>query len=243
MADDPIIGVEERELDDAALEALGDAYATTPPASLRARVLASAHDVGVGETSRALLRWRLAGSIAAVLVLALGALLERTSRVADRQAGELAALVHTNSALLSRLDEQERALVGLRTSLAVQGQVLRVLGGPRTITAALAPSEGVAGRGRVMVDAISGEAAIVLAGLAPPGAGKVYELWAIRGSAAPEPAGVFTVDAHGSAATAGGRIERPAEVTAFAVSIEPTGGSKTPTGPIVLVGAVSGTSG
>jgi anti-sigma-K factor RskA len=242
MADDRIIGVEEQELDDAALEALAGAYATAPPASLRARVLASA--VGAAHPgSGALLRWRLVGSIAAVLVLALGALLGRSTRITERQAGELAALADTNRALLARLEEQEHALVGLRASLAVQGHVLRVLGGPRTVTAALAPSEGVAGGGRVMVDGTSGETAVVIAGLAAPGVGKVYELWAIRGDAPPEPAGLFTVDEQGGVATAAERLERPSEVTAFAVSIEPAGGSKVPTGPIVLVGSVASASG
>jgi anti-sigma-K factor RskA len=34
-------------------------------------------------------------------------------------------------------------------------------------------------------------------------------------------------------------VARATEVTAFAVSIEPIGGSTSPTGPIVLVGAVT----
>jgi anti-sigma-K factor RskA len=94
-----------------------------------------------------------------------------------------------------------------------------------------------------MVDAASGETAIVIADMAPAGEAKVYELWAIRGDRAPEPAGVFTVGDEGSVATVGARIARPTEVTTFAVSIEPAGGSQTPTGPIVLVGQVSGASG
>ena len=40
-------------------------------------------------------------------------------------------------------------------------------------------------------------------------------------------------------ATRVARIDRAQEVTAFAVSVEPTGGSQSPTGPIVLVGAVT----
>lgn len=35
------------------------------------------------------------------------------------------------------------------------------------------------------------------------------------------------------------RVPNPEQVTAFAVSIEPTGGPSTPTGPVVLVGAVT----
>jgi anti-sigma-K factor RskA len=36
------------------------------------------------------------------------------------------------------------------------------------------------------------------------------------------------------------KVERPGDVKAFAVSIEPAGGSKSPTGPIVMVGPVQG---
>jgi anti-sigma-K factor RskA len=95
------------------------------------------------------------------------------------------------------------------------------------------------GAGRVLVDAASGDAAIVLSGLAPIEEGKAYELWAIRGKKAPEPAGMVAVsDEHGGALRVPS-VPRPSEVTAFAVSIEPRGGSTSPTGPIVLVGAVA----
>ena len=90
------------------------------------------------------------------------------------------------------------------------------------------------------MDAASGETAVILSGLEPPGPGKIYELWAIRGEAPPEPAGVFAMGPELGATTPAKRVERPEEVTAFAVSIEPAGGSKTPTGPIVLVGRVAG---
>lgn len=244
MAEDPTIGVDERALDDAALEALATAHATLPPAGLRSRVLEEARRGGVLEsTGRSVRRWRVVGSLAAVLALAFGTLLVRSAHHASRQGAEYAALIGTNRDLQLRLDEQERMLVGLRASLAAQAQVLRVMGGPRTVEAMLAPSEGMRGRGRVMVDATSGETAIVIAEMAPAGQERVYELWAIRGERPPEPAGVFTVGEEGSVATVGARIARPAEVTTFAVSIEPIGGSKTPTGPIVLVGQVSGTSG
>jgi anti-sigma-K factor RskA len=244
MAEDPTIGVDERPLDDAALEALATAHATPPPAGLRSRVLEEALRGSVLEgTARSLIRWRLVGSLAAVLALAFGTLLARSSHLASQRGVEYAALIGANRELQLRLDEQERRLIGLRASLAAQTQVLRVMGGPLTVEAALSPSKGIKGRGRVMVDAASGETAIVIADMAPAGEAKVYELWAIRGDRAPEPAGVFTVGDEGSVATVGARIARPTEVTTFAVSIEPAGGSQTPTGPIVLVGQVSGKSG
>ncbi len=240
MPEDRNIGVDERPLDDAALEALAAAYATPPRPGLRARVLAAARSEGPGRDRSVFARWRIAGAAAAGLVLVLGGLLAREARRAATQATALASLAHDNQELAARLGEQERTLAGLRESLAAQAQVLRVLGGPRTLTAALAPTaEGGQGSGRVLVDANSGDAAVVLAGLGPAPAGTIYELWAIRGERAPEPAGLFATAAEGPVAARAERIERPAEVTAFAVSIEPVGGSKSPTGPIVLAGAVA----
>ena len=86
MAEDTPIGVDERDLDDAALEALAEACATPPPPGLRARVLAVArHDTLLRRRDTGLRRWRLTGAVAATLALALGGLLayesgQRTSR-------------------------------------------------------------------------------------------------------------------------------------------------------------------
>jgi len=241
MRDDPMIGVDDRDLDDAALEALAEAYATPPPPLLRERVLAEARrDVAVGRVGSVLHRWRLVGAVAAGLAITLGVLLAREARVARLRTAEVVALASANSELTRRVEEQVRSVASLREALAAQAQVLRVVGAPRTLTAALNPSQGATGTARVVVDATSGEAAIVLAGLPPAGPDKVYELWAIRGDNPPEPAGLLAVPSEQAVATKVGTVERPGEVTAFAVSIEPTGGSTSPTGPIVLVGPVTG---
>jgi anti-sigma-K factor RskA len=242
MATEPTIDVEERELDDAALEALAEAYATPAPAGLRARVLAIAAtpaDVGTADrTEPRVRRARLVGAIAAGLALIFGGLFARELQRGRERSAELAALVGQNGALAVRLDEQGRALAGLREAFDAQAEVLRLVGGPRVLTATLAPQGGVTGAGRVLVDAGTGDAAIVLSGLAPAAAGKTYELWVIRGKQAPEPAGLIAVaDARGGAVRVP-KVTRPSEVTAFAVSIEPGGGSPAPTGPVILVGPV-----
>ena len=233
MAEERPIGVDDPRLDDAALEALAEAHATPPPDRLRARVLAEARRDAAARTTPALACWRLVGSAAAAVALVLGGLLARETRLAATRAGEVVQLV-------ARLDEQGRAVATLRESLAAQTEVLRVVGAPRTLSASLAPKEGVAGSGRVLVDAGSGESVIVVSGLAPAPEGRTYELWALRGDRPPEPAGLFAVGPEGSLARRSARVERPGEVTAFAVSIEPAAGSPAPTGPIVLVGTVAG---
>jgi hypothetical protein len=240
MRDDEPIGVDERDLDDAALEALAEAHARRPPAALEARVRAAAEvEARVRRARRALLRWRLAGSVAAAAALVLGGLLSRATQLADQRSVQLSALARDNAALTERLDEQGRTLVALRTSVESQAGVLRVLAGPRPLVATLEAKLDLPARGRVVVDPTSGEAAVVLTGLDPAMNGKVYELWAIRGTQVPEPAGLLTVAQDGSVLARVDRVPQPGDVTAFAVSIEPFGGSKAPTGPVVLVGPIA----
>lgn len=228
------------DIDDVALEALATAYATAPPPALRRRLLALARGERTRRTAeRATTRWRMVGAIAAGVALALGGLLARSARLVDERSARLEALARANGELTARLDAQERTLASLRESVAAQGQVLRVLGGPGTQTAALAPQGERTGRGRVLLDRTTGEAAVVVADLDPLDTGRTYELWAIRGDRPPEPAGLFTVGTDRVGAARATRIERPGEVTAFAVSIEPAGGSPAPTGPVVLVGPLA----
>src|SRR5205823_5979033 len=152
----------------------------------------------------------------------------------------LGRVARGDESALADLYEQAQTLAAVRESLAAQTEVLRAIGAPRTLSASLAPKEGVAGSGRVLVDAASGNSVVVVSGLVPAPEGKTYELWALRGDRPPEPAGLFTVGTEGSIARRSARLERPGEVTAFAVSIEPAAGSPAPTGPIVLVGTIAG---
>jgi anti-sigma-K factor RskA len=247
MRDDEPIGVDERALDDLALEALAEAHATTPPARLRARVLGAARDErAVDGTRRALARWRAIGAIAATIaVVTTGLLARERARTDDqraalaRQSTALGELAQAKDALERRLDEQGKTLVGLREALDTQAQMLRVLSGPRTLTASLAPNEGFTGSGRVLVDAESGEAHVVVTGLPAPDPGKTYELWAIRAGHAPEPAGLIALATTPATAARVARIAAPTTVAAFAISIEPAAGSTSPSGPIVLVGKLT----
>ena len=241
MRDESVIGIEDRTLDDAALEALADAHTSPPPPGLRARILDEAErEAALRESRRALQRWRIVGVVAAAAVLALTALLARSTRLAAERGAELEALARSNAVLTARIDEQDRALGGLRQSVAAQAQALNVLGAPRTRTAVLAPSGSGTASGRVLVDPTSGDAALLLSGLPPAAAGTTYELWTIRGDRPPEPSGLFAAGGDTAVIAPVQRIARPEEVTAFALSIEPAAGSAAPTGPIVLAGPVVG---
>jgi len=240
MRDDDPIGVDERALDDAALEALAEAHARKAPAGLDARLIATAvAERRERRTRGALLRWRIGGVVAAALAITFGALLPRATRLADERGAQLAALAKENASLSDRIEAQGRTLAALRTSIESQAGVLRVLAGPTPRVATLEAKLDVRARGRV-VDPTTGDTAVVLTGMDASMNGKVYELWAIRGSQPPEPAGLLTVAQDGTVLARVDAVPQPAQVTAFAVSIEPTGGSKSPTGPIVLVGAIAG---
>jgi anti-sigma-K factor RskA len=236
-----MIGVDERELDDLALEALAEAYATPPTPGLRQRVLGTARAEAEAERARrGRTRWRSIGALAATVALALAGLLARENGLRRRDMAQLDDLAQANAELTARLDTQEKTMVGLRESLDAQARALRVLGGPRTLSASLTPKEGYGGNGRVHVDAETGEGAVVLAGVEQLPPDKVYELWVLRGDNPPEPAGLLTGAGRAVYVTQLAKVDRPGDVKAFAVSIEPAGGSKSPTGPIVMVGALQG---
>jgi anti-sigma-K factor RskA len=79
----------------------------------------------------------------------------------------------------------------------------------------------------------------IASNLKPVPAEKAYELWLIPTQGAPIPAGVFKPDAHGSATVINPPLPAGVEAKAFAITIEPDGGSVTPTMPIVMMGAGS----
>ncbi len=241
MATEPTMSLPDGDLDDVALEALAEAYAVPPPARLRGRLLAAVTvERARGSAAGRIRRARLVGVAAAAVALVMAGLLARELRRTGTRNEEVAALTRQNRMLAARLDEQARTLAGVRDALEAQTEILRLVGGPRVLSAALAPPAGGAGTGRVLLDVSSGHAGLVLSGVAPAPEGKTYELWVIRGSRPPEPAGLVKVDPQRGVAMSVPTLAAPSDVTAFAVSIEPLGGSDVPSGPIVLVGAVRG---
>ncbi len=91
---------------------------------------------------------------------------------------------------------------------------------------------------RACFDRSSGRALVVFHAATPP-SGSDYELWILRGDQ-PESLGVVRADDAGLAVTRFDAIANPGAVTAFAVSLEPAGGSPAPgpTGPVIRVAAL-----
>jgi anti-sigma-K factor RskA len=106
-----------------------------------------------------------------------------------------------------------------------------------TLLAGLKPAPEA--RGRVLWNAATREAVLLVSGLERAPAGKTYEIWVIGPSNQPVPAGLFQPSAGGSAVVSLPRVEDTARPRTFAVTLEPATGSASPTGPMVLAGAVS----
>lgn len=66
---------------------------------------------------------------------------------------------------------------------------------------------------------------------------RVYELWLIPLNGAPIPAGLFKADAHGSGSIVNPPLHAGVEAKAFAITVEPEGGSAAPTSQILMLGA------
>ncbi len=114
---------------------------------------------------------------------------------------------------------------------------LEVLEAPDARSVALAPQADFGDlRGRAVYDPATGRAVFLLENYRPP-AGQDYELWAIR-DGTPVSLGVVRTDEGGVASVL---VEDLGAVQALAVSLEPSGGSKTGApSTVVSVAALAG---
>jgi len=150
--------------------------------------------------------------------------------VASRYEARLGLMARETAALRQRL---QRDIVALESQLAVYRSAAELLRDPATQIVALrgvGPSPQATGR--VVWHAVNG-GHLFVANLPAPPPGKAYELWTI-GDAAPQPAGVFQVDAQGRGSHRVAPVEGGTPVKVFAVTLEPAGGVPAPTGPMVL---------
>lgn len=96
-------------------------------------------------------------------------------------------------------------------------------------------------RGQLLTDPAQSTALLVVSNLAPLPPDRVYQFWLIRGDA-PVSAGTFTVDDRGRAVLPLTSREAIGTFDAVGVSIEPSGGSRQPTGDIVMLGRLASSS-
>jgi anti-sigma-K factor RskA len=137
--------------------------------------------------------------------------------------GAIIAGVVVNQAQQRKID----TLVGVRDILLAERMQMVSLAEP--------DQKGPA-TGRVYWDVDRGRWGVVVFNLKPPPPGKVYQLWAIPGGAAPIPMDTFTVDSVGKAMFMQTVPTATAAIKVAAITMEPVGGSQVPTMPIQLMG-------
>jgi anti-sigma-K factor RskA len=150
--------------------------------------------------------------------------------VATKYEAKLGVMARQSAELRARVEREEAAL---REQVAVYRNAADLLRDPQAQVVTLrglGPSPEATGR--VIWHPVNG-GYVFVANLpaAPPG--KAYELWAI-GDAAPQPAGLFQVDASGRAAHRIAPVEGGKPVKVFAVTLETEAGVPQPQGPMVL---------
>lgn len=154
-------------------------------------------------------------------------------------AASLVLLVQSNTERANERAAAADALAQLQARLDAREALLARLTDPSTEVITLAATDD-APRIRIVVDRQRKVAVLSAAQLAEPEAGKTYQLWRIV-DGAPVPSVTFRPDAQGTVAALEVPVPADGELTALAVTLEPDGGSTTPTLPILFVGAVGTT--
>ena len=139
---------------------------------------------------------------------------------------------HAYRTEVARLSEQMK---GMSRQLDQEHQVLALLTKPGMRMAELAGTkEAPAAHGMLAVDRKSGHAVFMAQGLPQAPAGKAYQLWFIAGSK-PMPGRVFKADAAGNAMMDEQLPPEALNAGTFAVTLEPQGGGRVPSGPMYLL--------
>ena len=133
--------------------------------------------------------------------------------------------------------ELQGRLAALQSQVNEREEVIRFLSDPQVRIVnltALPVSPGA--KGQLLWNPRSRTGLLLVTGLQPTTADKVYELWGIAG-AEPVPAGVFTVNQGGVTLFRLPALPPAKNIDKFAVTLEPAGGVSQPTGPMHLLGS------
>jgi len=151
------------------------------------------------------------------------------SRWALRALGATAAVLGIGAASFGALAYTQSQEI---QTLSADGEIMSsIVNSPDLQTKAM-PMDGATST--IMMSPTVGKAMMVASGVPAPPAGKTYELWTITSDGTARPAGTWAPGPHGGAAVPiDGDL---ATTTAVAVTVEPKGGSTTPTtAPIAKV--------
>jgi anti-sigma-K factor RskA len=129
-----------------------------------------------------------------------------------------------------------RQVTELAGAAAAGQEVTALLAQAGTRVVELAPVPGAAGRAAAVVN-LAGRRGVILTSALAPQAGKDYQLWVIRGTAPPSPAGFLRFRGGVASGDVDPALLAGAPPDALAVSLEPAGGSRAPT-QVLLLGKV-----
>jgi anti-sigma-K factor RskA len=152
----------------------------------------------------------------------------------------LGFLYGDRSALRETLASQAGEIQRLNADAASAHQLMDALTDPRAVRVTLTakPQPRTAPIGGVTYNPEKGTLVFLASDLNPLQVLKTYELWVIPADgSAPIPAGTFHPDDQGNASVIMLDLPRGVAAKAFGVTIEPDGGSESPTPPIILAGS------
>jgi len=177
-------------------------------------------------------RWPLLAAAAVLAVAAAWGL--------ARQAGvgaEIQRLRDESRQLAARAEALERQAEQAQAEAQRLGRMLSIITAPGVKSVSLAGmGTSHSAAGRTYVNPADRKAAFVASNLPALGPDKTYQLWYLDGEEQKTSAGVFGVDAQGSASLV---IDQPVPVEiieGWVVTVEPRGGRPQPTGSMVLAG-------
>jgi Anti-sigma-K factor rskA len=147
-----------------------------------------------------------------------------------------------NKALNDELNDESNLVKNLAAQASKAQQVLEVLTAPSAQRVTLSEGKAAAQPSAKATYLPERGGLILLAtNLKPLPADKAYELWVIPANGkAPVPAGVFRPDAVGTATLVLPPLAAGIEAKAFGITIEKASGADSPTSPIILSGAPTG---
>lgn len=136
---------------------------------------------------------------------------------------------------LANLDQRHSEMKG---QLRVAQELVNTLTSPESKHITLVPVKALPQpQGKAYYLSSSGQLIFLASNLAPLPPNKVYELWLIPSSGSPIPAGLFQPDSRGTVTVVNPPLATGIEAKAFAITVEPTGGSPAPTSPPIMLGA------
>lgn len=228
----------------ASLDALALAGPDVPPSrTARAALLAAldappAEDVSPPRAPRRLARWRVAlPALAAGVALLLAAGSFLTARRLEREGAAAMRQLRAGlgEMLDARLAERGASVEALAARLDSFEAALRRSGeaGVRAVSLAGEAAFGTTSA-RVVVDRAGNQVLLLASQLPPAPPGHTYQLWVIV-SGMPRSLGVFDPDDRGRALHVESEpLQLADDRYSLAISVEPAGGVRLPTGPIVL---------